>query len=554
MPPLRHRLLLALLAALTGLLLVAGTTNAHLAGDPGSGGPYEEPPDSEEINLPPTKVCPDDHPEWRNATTVYGVDVRESSQCAPDDPRLVAASVAGTNDVPQEELDEIGLHEDAVTKCCDKDGDGDPDVINITLEAIERNGWELQDDALFAPYEIAPGVEVPYWAFVPKSTIKHSGDQFEQLTQLPSVPIRMEQHDTVNLKLENTHYFPHTIHLHGTDHPFETEDGQGNDGVPHFSEAPVPPGENRTYTLTPREPGTFFFHCHVQPDVHVMMGLSTTFIVEPDVDDNRQQTFNLGGGELRAPSNYSQANYDREYDLIYQDMDKELNEIVRSTNDPRKIAEEQNRRYDSTDRSSDYFLLNGRSFPYTLRDSNIVVGPDEEVKLRVINAGEETLSLHPHGHKPIVTHLDGVELEDPYQRDAITITAAQRVDLLVNTTNDGLNSYGPGSWFMHDHREHATTTDGINPGGDITTITYESYLNESTHLPETAMPLNTFFTEEYYRGEVPVWHGLGLDSFLGQVASTEDDEEPDEAFIPAPGATLLLTLLGTLAVARGVKR
>ncbi len=552
----RSRSLLATLLGITTLLLLATAATAHLTGVPGSGGPYEEPPPTEHVTVPPSQICDDPNPDWRNATTVYGVDILESKQCQPNDPRMIAASVVGTNNVPQEDLEELNLHSEAVEKCCDLDGDGDPDIINITLEVVELNGWSMEDDVLVEPFEIAPGHAPPFWAFVPKGTVKHSGDNWEQRTQMPTIPIRVEQGDIVNLKLENTHYLPHTIHLHGVDHPFQTEDGEGNDGVPMFSEKPVMPGENHTYTFQPRHPGTFFFHCHVQPPVHVGMGLGSVLIVEPNRPNNTIQTFNFGGGEVRAPSVYSQENYDREYDLIYHDIDGDLHEIVRSSNDPRVIAEEQNRDYNPSQTKSNYFLLNGRSFPYTLQSSNIVVDENEEVKLRVLNMGEETLSLHPHGHAPVITHLDGRALEQPIHRDVIPVQTAQRVDLLLNTTNDGTHSYGPGVWFMHDHHEKAVTTDGINPGGDITTITYEAFLNETTYMPETAMPINMFFTEEFYRGEIPIFQGMGMDSFLGQVAQAEAEIEEDEpAPIPAPSAGLLtLSLLLLGLAARGVKR
>jgi MYXO-CTERM domain-containing protein len=535
------------LAAALALVTVAGLAGADVAGEPGSGGAWEERPPTERQVVPPGDPCPDEHPEWREATTEFGVEVEASDQCDPDNPKLVAASVVGTDEVPGEELDELALHEDAVTKCCDRDGDGDPDVINITLEVKELNGWELPTDVLSGDgFELAPGVAPAAWSFTPKTSVDHAGDAFFDIARLPSVVMRAEVDDEINVRLENTHYFPHTIHLHGSDHPFLDGDGEGNDGVPHISEKPVMPGEARTYTFTPREPGTQFYHCHVQPQVHVPMGLSTIFHIEPDRANNTLQSFNLGGGEVRAPSQHSQEAYDREYDLVYHDMDKELSAIVNGTNDPRVIAERQNRIHDATERDMDYFTLNGRSFPYTLRESQVVVAPNEEVRLNVINAGESTLSLHTHGHKMNVLSHDGVERPATDQRDTITLTAAQRAGVVLNTTNNGLDSYGPGVWFMHNHVEEAVTTDGIGPGGDITTITYESYLNETTRMPETAMDLDVFFTEKYYDGEIPVWQGLGGDHFLGQVARETTTETEEQA--PAPGALAALGALAGLAL------
>ena len=102
---------------------------------------------------------------------------------------------------------------------------------------------------------------------------------------------------------------PHTLHLHGADHGFVTADGQGNDGVPIASEKPVMPGMARSYFLQPRAAGTMFYHCHVQPHVHVMMGLQGLFIIEENRPNNWLQTLNIGGGQVRAPSRAVRESY-----------------------------------------------------------------------------------------------------------------------------------------------------------------------------------------------------------------------------------------------------
>jgi hypothetical protein len=130
--------------------------------------------------------------------------------------------------------------------------------------------------------------------------------------------------------------------------------------------------------------------------------------------------------------------------------------------------------------------------------------------MRVLNSGSEGLSLHTHGHKPTATHYDGVKVEEvaQIQRDVFDISAAQRVDLEINSTEDGLNSYGPGAWFLHNHKEEAVTTEGIAPGGDISLITYESYLGENNFPEKNGFSWDQYFTEKYYEGEIPMWQGL----------------------------------------------
>ncbi len=109
------------------------------------------------------------------------------------------------------------------------------------------------------------------------------------------------------------------------------------------------PGDARTYELSPRQAGTMFYHCHVQPHVHVMMGLQGLFIIEENRPDNWLQTMNIGAGLVRAPSRSTREDFDREYDLHYLDLDKELGERIQRHNDPRLITRSMHRDYDITD-------------------------------------------------------------------------------------------------------------------------------------------------------------------------------------------------------------
>lgn len=465
------------------------------------------------------KPCPFDHPDWRKAQTIAGVAMEADRSCAPDNPDVIAAVVKGTNNVPPAVLMASGLAPDAVVKTDDRDGDGDPDVIHIRLEIIGLN--EGRNPQL--TYEIAPGIKPAFWTFAPKTTGMVTEDSYASyLMRMPAPAIRVEQGDTVYVTVENTHYLPHTIHFHGVDHPYLQPSGKGNDGVPLTSEKPILPGEQRTYEFTPRTTGTMFYHCHVQPNIHVLMGLEGMFIIEPNRPNNTVQTLNPGDGKVRYRSQSSREKYNGEFDLQYQGVDKELHDIPKLSDDPRVIAKMTNREYNVTHRVPEYFLLNGESFPYTLRDSQIIVRPDRRYLLRILNGGSETISLHTHGHKFKVLAYDGVELapDQQYYRDVLGLTAAQRADVELNTTDDGLHSYGPGVWLFHNHREAAVTTDGIFPGGDISLITYTRFL-DGNGMPRTqGMQLSRYFKPDYYRKKVPVWQNLEPE-LLGE-PQTED--------------------------------
>ncbi|PTN11672.1 multicopper oxidase domain-containing protein [Nitrosomonas aestuarii] len=465
-------------------------------------------------------------PSWRKAQVIEGVKIEASEQCSPDNPHLIAAVVKGTNNVSMDTLMKSGLSPDAIIKTDDIDGDGDPDRITIKLEIIELNGRTPDFEGVIPTFDIAPGIQPGAWVFAPK-TSGMSTENFESLRansllRLPSPVIRVEVGDIVQIVLENTHYFPHTIHLHGVDHPFshhEYNGGKyGNDGVPQTSEINLMPGERRVYEIQPRQPGTMFYHCHVQTHTHLAMGLAGMIIVEENRPNNWLQTLNVGGGKVRHPSVAIKEQFDQEYDLQYHAMDKELHEIIQKYNDPRLIARDMNRRYDLTDSTEDYFTLNGLSFPYTLRESMIIAEPNQKIKLRMLNSGGEMVAIHTHGHKATITHYDGVEHNPAAQitRDVFDMAPAQRLDLTLNTTNDGLHNYGEGAWLFHDHREKGITTDGMSEGGSMSMIAYKSYLNE-LGLPKVAhgIDLSVFFTKEYYQRRIPIWQDLDQTSSLG---------------------------------------
>ncbi len=470
--------------------------------------------------------CNVNNPEWRKAQTVEGVSIQESLRCSPDNPAAIAAEVKGTNNVSMETLMRTFYAADAITKTNDMDGDGDPDLIIIKLEVAELNGHSPDFDGLVPTFDIAPGVQPGMWVFAPKSrgmaTSSFVGTDANPLLRAPSPVIRVEQGDIVWIQLENSHYFPHTIHLHGVDHPFVDSSGEGNDGVPQTSDKFVLPGQSRTYEIRPRVAGTFVYHCHVQTHVHLAMGLVGMFIVEENRPNNWVQTFNIGGGQVRHPAKAILEKYDSEYDLHYHALDKELHNVIQQYNDPRLIAKKMNREYDITESTEDYHTLNGRSFPYTLRESIIVTEPDKDIKVRMFNSTGELLAIHTHGHKATITHYDGVEHNPSAQimRDIYDLAPAQRNDLKISTKDDGLHSYGEGIWIFHDHREKGITTDGMNPGGNVSAIVYKKYLNEVGLPKGIGESVENLFTKAFHLRKLPVWQDIDSWNSLGEVDAT----------------------------------
>jgi len=496
-------------------------------------------PASANVKLGATEeVCSEfTDPKWRDAQVIDGVEIQESRACNPDNPADIAAFVKGTNNISMATLMETQLAADAITASNDLDGDGDPDHYIIKLEIAELNGHSPDMREPTTTFDIAPGIQPTFWVYAPKTRDMSTLSLYEPianpLLRLPSPVIRVEQGDIIWIVLENSHYMPHSIHLHGIDHPYMDHSGEGNDGVGQTGQMDVMPGSSKTYVIKPRQPGTMYYHCHVQPHTHIPMGLQGIFIVEENRPNNWVQTFNVGAGQVRHPSAAVLEKYNAEYDLHYQSADKELHELARSANDPRLVAKRMNQEYDITEATDDYFMLNGRSFPYTLRESIIMMEENKKVKLRVLNGHTDSFALHIHGHKPMITHYDGVDNgpSSYIKRDVHGMVPAQRLDLELSGVDDGLNSFGPGIWMFHDHVEKSFTTNGVGEGGDISLVVYKGYADERGIPKVHGMSLAPYFTKEFWQGKYPMWQDYDAWKSLGlpEIRATKE-----KAFVPPP--------------------
>ncbi len=464
------------------------------------------------------KPCTDDHVEWRDAQEIEGVSIAASPVCEPDNPYTIAAATKGTNNVSMSTLMQSHLAQDSVVMGEDLDHDGDPDVIHIKLEVVELNGFSPDGDYLMNTYDIAPGLHPSLWVFAPKMqgmAVKNFNSRVAHpLLRAPSPVIRVEQGDKVFITLENTHYLPHTIHLHGVDHPWLNSQGLDNDGM---EEHAVFPGKQHTYEIQPRHAGTMLYHCHVQTAQHFMMGLNGMFIVEENRPNNWVQTLNIGAGQVRHPSVSVKKQYDQEYDLHYQSLDKQLTKIPQEANDPRLINQKMSREYNMSTSTENYFLLNGHSFPYTLRDAMIVANENENMKLHIANFQRTPIAVHFHGHKATIMAYDGVDAQQGAQitRDVFDISPAQRLDLSLKTENNGLNSYGAGLWMFHDHVPTGTTTDGMEPGGNMAILAYKSLLDKQGMPKMHEGMFNDVFNKEYYTKKYPIWSSGEFALLLG---------------------------------------
>lgn len=344
-------------------------------------------------------------------------------------------------------------------------GGSDDATIKSTGRVVELKMW-VED----LRQTVFPGYDAAFWAFcveaLPGSEDAVEYQSFSQPCSVPGPTIRVNQGDLVKVEFANPHGFPHTVHWHGQ----LVENG--HDGVPGITQDTIMPGSSFNYEFVAKREGTLMYHCHVDTQHHVVMGLYGPFIVEPQHTKNEPQ-------------------YDRDYTLMISHTNKEFQQAPEEgsggghdhgggganaygTGNPGL----QNA---PLDLDYDVFMLNGKSFPLTIQDNNTVVkvAEGERVKIRFANMGFVTETMHLHGHDMLVTHKDGKLLNPAaqYWADTLRVDPGERYDVIVDANN-------PGKWVLHTHYPNHVANDHQYPGGLLTQFLYEGFENQTFELHE----------------------------------------------------------------------
>ncbi len=334
---------------------------------------------------------------------------------------------------------------------------------------VQPTGVVREFDLYLHPmrHEVYPGAVMGMWGF--------SLDPDPATATVPGPILRVTEGDTVVVNLQSSIAgFNHTLHWHGQHVPSDM------DGVPYLSQEPVEPGDMFTYTFIAKPAGTYWYHCHVDAQHHIDMGMYGVLIVDPQ--DRAQDP-----------------RYDDEFVLVLDDMDRfhveggqPVADNMPQSGDPaqweeyfrRTGSDAVNRNSQVSDRvtgtplrpprdwypvtyapyTANYntFTINGFSFPST---PTLVVDEGKTYRIRYVNVANEPFAMHLHGHHVLVTHKDGILLESPYWADTILIGPAERYDVYLRADN-------PGMWDLHSHIGHQSQNDNIFPGGAMTMLCY----------------------------------------------------------------------------------
>lgn len=255
---------------------------------------------------------------------------------------------------------------------------------------------------------------------------------------VPGNVIRLGAGDTLKATVQNALPESTSVHWHGLALRNDM------DGVPPLTQQPIAAGAQFNYEFIAPDPGTYWFHPHVGPQLD--RGLYGALIVEdpheplkyddewvvilddwldgvtatPD-DVLKQLSHGMGGmmgGMMGGASGMGGTG---------SEMYMRMGNMLMGTSSDLLGG-------DSGDVYYPYFLVNGKPADdpevYTAR-------PGAKIRIRVINAGGDTaFRFALGGHRMTVTHSDGFPVE-PVEVDSVLIGMGERYDVIV-TLADGV--------------------------------------------------------------------------------------------------------------------
>jgi hypothetical protein len=317
---------------------------------------------------------------------------------------------------------------------------------------------------------------------VPVDVTPDQLDVFKGNVQNPNPVIGVDQDADVYLVMTNIGLVvrpdlddSHTIHWHG----FPNQNAIF-DGVPEASIS-VPVGRDFPYFYRPRRVGTFMYHCHFEDVEHVQMGMQGTIYVRPS-----QNGTPLGGFTKFAYNDGDgSTGFDREFAL-------HLDEKWTLAHDRLESIQENV----WPDYKANYWLLNSRSYPDTLKPNNdpsmpsqplsslIQVNAGERVLLRLSHLGYEQQAMQLPGMAMRVvgedaSHLRNGSVDLSYVTDTIYIGPGEARDVLFTAPafdnspgavkTDGNGQYN--LYWLRNRDIHRLTNGGLpGLGGQVTQV------------------------------------------------------------------------------------
>ncbi len=298
---------------------------------------------------------------------------------------------------------------------------------------------EYEIDAVEGTQDIA-GVDFPVWAFVP-----HGKKMAYPQGPVPGPTVIANKGDVVRIIFRNISKNNHTIHIHGP-----TVIAYDHDGTMNVAQVPVKIDQMFVYEFVASPVGTHIYHCHVNANEHMDMGLYGAIVIhdpnEEKVDQDVLVILDEWDSKFSKEEGFAPTGA----------ADKQSAEVGH----PRNIA-----RYN-------LFTINGNA--WTDEYPNVLLAQSgQKIRTRFVNFGSWPHNIHLHGHTLHWVAWDGRDVfpyngkisDKDMRSDSVSLLPGERKDYIFIADQEG-------RWVWHCHIVPHATNDGVYHGGLLMAVVY----------------------------------------------------------------------------------
>jgi len=210
----------------------------------------------------------------------------------------------------------------------------------------------------------------------------------------------------------------------------------------NVAQVPVKPDQEFTYEFVAYPSGTHIYHCHVNANEHMDMGLYGGIVIHGRKDEKVDQ-------DLLVILDEWDSKFSKEEGFKPTSAEQKQSAEV---GNPRNLAH------------YNLFTINGNA--WTDEYPNVIAAQQgQKIRVRFIHMGSWAHNMHFHGHTLTQVTQDGRPTPGRPQSDSVAIIPGQRLDYIFEANQDG-------RWVWHCHVVPHATNDGVYHGGLLMAVVY----------------------------------------------------------------------------------